>query len=305
MLQGKPSAELRTEAAQALLRQIDLKPVPAGVATIGLEDALAAKFTRSYGEDWHEFYHRETPQHTIAVGAFDLARYPVTNGLYAQFIAAGGYSTPEYWTPEGWAWRQDSARTAPLFWNDPKFAGDDRPVVGVSWYEAVAFTRWASATTGRAIRLPTEIEWEWAARGENIRWLYPWGGTFNPDRLNSGVEGISGETAGKTIPVGTYLGMATSLGRCGNGNPARSPRIRTVPTTDAKICIVRRGASCGAGRGAMVNTPTGSRRASTIRRTTATPRQASVSLRMSKGAHRSNARRMIWLSMERRRSARI
>jgi formylglycine-generating enzyme required for sulfatase activity len=204
MFQGKVSAELRTEITQELLRQIELKPVSAGHATIGLEEALAAKFTRSYGEDWREFYYRETPQHTVDVAAFDLAHYPVTNALYARFIASGGYETPEYWTPEGWAWRENVGRTAPLFWDDPKFAGDSRPVVGVSWYEAFAFTRWASALTGRAIRLPSEVEWEWAARSENVRWLYPWGGTFNPDHLNAGVAGISGETVGSTVPVGTY-----------------------------------------------------------------------------------------------------
>lgn len=187
-----------------LITELGLLPIPAGTATIGLDEALAAKFTHSYGDDWREFYYRETPQHHLPIAAFEMAHYPVTNGLYAQFIAAGGYDTPDFWTPEGWAWRLQTRRTLPKFWDVPRFSGATRPVVGVSWFEAEAFTRWATVATGRAIRLPSEVEWEWAARAENVRWMYPWGGTFNPDYLNSGVEGVGGSTPGTTIPVGSY-----------------------------------------------------------------------------------------------------
>jgi formylglycine-generating enzyme required for sulfatase activity len=168
-----------------------------------LEDTLAAKFTKSYGDHWHEFYYRETPQHPQSIQPFALGRTPVTNALYAQFIAAEGYRDPRYWTPEGWAWRISTNRTQPHLWGDPKFAGDQRPVIGVTWFEAIAFTRWASAVTGVLIRLPNEIEWEWAARGENTKWLYPWGGVWSPDNLNSGVDGID-PAPGTTIDVGQY-----------------------------------------------------------------------------------------------------
>ncbi len=190
--------------ALTLLEQLALLPVPTGMATLGLDEKLAEKFTHSYGDIWHEFYYRETPLHQVTVNAFNLARYPVTNGLYAQFIAADGYANGDYWTPEGWAWQQHTHRTQPRMWDDPKYAGSDRPVVGVSWFEAMAFTRWASAATGQAIRLPTEAEWEWAARGDNPRWLYPWGGVWDAAKLNSGASDGDTSSHGTTTPVGTF-----------------------------------------------------------------------------------------------------
>lgn len=191
-------------STRTLLDQLQLLPVPAGTATLGLDEKLAAKFTNSYGEIWHEFYYRELPQHPVVVSAFNLARYPVTNGLYAQFMADGGYENGDFWTPEGWAWRLTTNRIQPNRWGEPAFAGDVRPVVGVTWFEAMAFTRWASSVTGQAIRLPTEAEWEWAARGENVRWLYPWGGVWDPSKLNSGFSDENHPSLGTTAPVGTY-----------------------------------------------------------------------------------------------------
>ncbi len=187
-----------------LLETLNLLPVPAGTAMLGLDEKLAAKFTNSYGEIWREFYYRELPQHSVAISTYNLSRYPVTNGLYAQFIAADGYENGDFWTPEGWAWRLDTERTQPRMWNDPRFAGADRPVVGVSWFEAMAFTRWASQVIGENIRLPSEAEWEWAARGENVRWLYPWGGVWDPSKLNSAAAAPDSESLGTTAAVGSY-----------------------------------------------------------------------------------------------------
>ncbi len=186
------------------LEQFELLPVPAGVATLGLEDKIAERFVNSHGEIWKDFFCRETPQHQVSIAAFDLARYPVTNALYAQFMGARGYDDPRYWTPDGWAWRQSTRRSQPLFWGNPKFAGDDRPVVGVSWYEAMALAHWASMETGSNVRLPTEAEWEWAARGTHIRSLYPWGGAWDPSKLNSGFCDAGITCRGTTAPVGMY-----------------------------------------------------------------------------------------------------
>ncbi len=171
---------------------------------LGLEDKVAARFINSYGEIWKDFFCRETPQHPVSVDAFDLARYPVTNGFYAQFIDAGGYHGPQYWTPEGWVWRLTTERTQPANWGRAKFAGDDRPVVGVSWFEAVALAHWASIESGANVRLPSEAEWEWAARGANIRSLYPWGGAWDPTKLNSGFSDEITHSRGTTAPVGAY-----------------------------------------------------------------------------------------------------
>src|SRR5262249_23256580 len=129
---------------------------------------------------------------------------PVTNGLYARFMADGGYDDPQYWTPDGWAWKVNTNRTSPRLWNNPKFAGEDRPVIGVSWFEAMAVARWASIRTGMNIRLPTEAEWEWAARSTNVKSLYPWGNTWDAEKLNSGAANLGGTPRGTTTTVGMY-----------------------------------------------------------------------------------------------------
>ncbi|MFJ8397765.1 ergothioneine biosynthesis protein EgtB [Streptomyces sp. NPDC094144] len=126
----------------------------------------------------------ERPAHRREVPAFFLDTAPVTCGAYRAFIEDGGYTERRWWAPEGWAMVREHELTAPLFWH--RDAGQwlrrrfgvtepvpaDEPVLHVSWYEADAYARWA----GR--RLPTETEWEKAARhdpaaGRSRR--YPWG----------------------------------------------------------------------------------------------------------------------------------
>lgn len=191
-------------SANELLAYLNFLPVPAGVATLGLDEKVAERFVKAAGDVWTQFYARETPQHDVKVAAFDLARYPATNGLYAEFIAEGGYEEPGYWTPEGWAWRVRTGRNQPRHWGEARFAGEDRPVVGVSWFEAMAVARWASVRTGRNIRLPSEAEWEWAAHAENTRSSYPWGGAFDPKKLNSGYSDANHTALKHTTPVGQF-----------------------------------------------------------------------------------------------------
>jgi formylglycine-generating enzyme required for sulfatase activity len=140
-----------------------------------------------------EWFMVEVPQHRVRITrGFWLGLTPVTNAMYAKFVAAGGYTTHTYWTPEGWQWKGN--RTGPD--NYDGFTAPDQPRVGVTWYEAVAFCNWAG------LRLPTEAEWEYAARGPQNR-VYPWGDTFDPNRViyrqNSG---------GKTHPVGEGIRVA-------------------------------------------------------------------------------------------------
>ena len=134
---------------------------------------------------------------------FHMSKYPVTNGLFAQFVTDNGYGTRGYWTASGWAWKR--AKTAPLFWKSSAFNGIDQPVVGVSWYEAVAFCNWLSAKEGLApayddegrakldaagYRLPTEVEWEYAsAKGapDQAERLFPWGDEPNVQNAVSNV----------------------------------------------------------------------------------------------------------------------
>jgi len=193
-----------SRTAHGLLEALDFLPVPEGVATLGLEQSMAERFIKAYGADWSEFFLRETPQHTVHVPAFALSRYAVTNALYRQFMAAGGYDDPELWTPDGWAWRLQADHRQPRYWDDPRFNGDDLPVTGVSWFEAMAFARWASLLTGENIRLPSEAEWERAARGDNPKALYPWGNLWDARKLNSGYSDAKVVARGGLAPVGSY-----------------------------------------------------------------------------------------------------
>jgi formylglycine-generating enzyme required for sulfatase activity len=110
------------------------------------------------------------------VAAFWVARLPVTVAQFARFVAEG-YRDDRYWTPNGLAWRR--ARTAPYEWGNPQYSGANQPVIGVTWYDAMAFCHWLTEQlpAGSVIRLPTEAEWEVAAAydGSATQRTYPWG----------------------------------------------------------------------------------------------------------------------------------
>jgi formylglycine-generating enzyme required for sulfatase activity len=97
---------------------------------------------------------------------------PVTNAQYAAFVKDAGYQKEEYWTTGGWAWRQYENATGPLDFEG--YTDPEQPRVGISWHEASAYAKW------RGCRLPSELEWEWAARGPENR-IYPWGDDFIDD----------------------------------------------------------------------------------------------------------------------------
>ncbi len=140
-----------------------------------------------------------SPRHEIEVGAFSIGRFPVTNLEYGEFIRAGGYTTQAYWTAMGWKALCARPYSAPAFWNDRRFNAPDQPVVGVTWYEAVAFCNWMSEKAGGRFRLPTEPEWEYAARGNESTRNFPWGDRFEPGRANTAEAGL-----GVTTPVNRF-----------------------------------------------------------------------------------------------------
>lgn len=137
---------------------------------------------------------------------YKIGKYPVTNAQFKLFIDAGGYGERRWWTDVGWAQRQKDQWTEPREWQNSDFNGADQPVVGVSWYEAVAFCLGLSETTGEKIMLPTEVQWQYAAQGDDGR-EYPWGSTWDGSRCNNivGAKGI-----GKTTPVRQYEGNGDS-----------------------------------------------------------------------------------------------
>jgi formylglycine-generating enzyme required for sulfatase activity/Cdc6-like AAA superfamily ATPase len=132
---------------------------------------------------------------------FKIDVYPVTNAQFKEFIQEGGYENEAYWNKEGKKWKKKANVTEPRYWRDEKWNQPDHPVVGVSFFEASAYAEWAKK------RLPTEKEWERAARGTDGR-EYPWGNEFDKDKCNSDESGI-----GKTTRVTRYPG-GTSPVKC-------------------------------------------------------------------------------------------
>ncbi len=118
------------------------------------------------GDNYDEGNPRERPAHPVVLDGYYIGRFEVTNAEYQRFVDDGGYADRTYWTAGGFG-RFD----APEFWEDPTYRGgglpgNERfPVVGISWYEANAYCAWLSERTAATYRLPTEAEWEKAARG--------------------------------------------------------------------------------------------------------------------------------------------
>ncbi len=144
------------------------------------------------------------PQQRIEINAFAIGKYPVTNAEFAEFIAARGYETEAYWTTMGWKWQQGrlGQDALPAFWKEPRLNQPRSPVVGVSWYEAVAFCHWLGVCQNVSYRLPTEAEWEYAARGENNARNFPWGEKFERGRANTAEAGFGGTTPVSHFPAG-------------------------------------------------------------------------------------------------------
>lgn len=123
----------------------------------------------------------EQPYHQLHITDYYIARHPVTNAQFQKFVQATDHRKPLFWGEDGY----------------PEGKAD-HPVVGVSFHDAVAFCRWAGEETGLSLRLPTEPEWEKAARGSEGQ-IYPWGDQWENERCNSAEMKIS-----DTTPVGQF-----------------------------------------------------------------------------------------------------
>jgi formylglycine-generating enzyme required for sulfatase activity len=225
--------------------RLDWVRIPAGPFRMGSPDEMESA------------YPDERPQHTLELPDFYLSRCLVTNAQYRPFVEGGGYEDRRYWTEHGWDWRrgEDSGlverirdddlrqrytdwlaerpaerRGRPFWWGHPEVGAPNRPVVGVSWYEALAYGRWLEAQLSalgdaplalaglsedeRAfwrrlkagelrLGLPSEAEWEKAARGPlPAAPVYPWGDDPDPARANTEKTGLNTTSAVGVFPGG-------------------------------------------------------------------------------------------------------
>ncbi len=166
------------------------------------------------------------PPHEVELSPFKISKYPITNAQFERFMNDGGYQNEKWWSKAGWEYRQKENREEPRYWDDEESNLPNQPVVGVSWFEAEAFCNWlteqlasgksaslqVASSKKQIVRLPTEAEWEFAARGKEGR-KYPWqtpaGGNDEPtpERANYDQSQISRPTA-----VGMYHLGATPEG---------------------------------------------------------------------------------------------
>lgn len=212
--QPSPEATATLVASSSPEANLSGSQIPAGMIYVpgGLFE-----MGRNDGDDY------ERPQHFVEAKAFYLDRTEVTNEQYKAFVDATGHPVPQHWHG-----------------NEPPAGEAKHPVVNVSWHDAVAFADW----TGK--RLPTEEEWEFAARGNDGR-LYPWGSDWNQEFANTAESG-----AGKIVEVGRYTGGASPFGAldlCGNvwewtASDLRSYQTQEViaPDPSAPRKVIRGGA---------------------------------------------------------------
>jgi len=108
----------------------------------------------------------EAPRSEL-MDTFLIGRYPVTNMEFAEFVTHGGYTEREWWDQAGWRWINEHKLRFPRYWLNSRFNLPNQPVTGVSFFEASAYCAWlTSRHPGRAFRLPSAVEWDWAAHGQ-------------------------------------------------------------------------------------------------------------------------------------------
>jgi iron(II)-dependent oxidoreductase len=171
------------------------------------------------GSNWRHGYDNEKREHVVEVAPFELDRTPVTAGQWASFIEDGGYRRPEFWTDAGWEWREREQAEAPEYWLAEGYLcgplgvrpiDSNEPASSLSWFEADAYTRWAGK------RLPTEAEWEFAARFDPATARsrrYPWGDESpTPSQACFGMNHWGADAVGRRPSGASALGILDMAG---------------------------------------------------------------------------------------------
>lgn len=209
------------------LRLPDLVTIPGGSFVHGSTAAQIVAAAAQFGLP-DDAFQDELPQQMLTFATFAISRAPITCAEYQQFVVATDHTPPAYWP------------------DDPPEALRDHPVVGVSRDDARAFCRWLSTATQRALRLPSEAEWECAARGTDQR-VFPWGDEWQADGCNTTEAGRGG-----TVAVGSFAHDRSQSGcvdMAGNVAEWTSDRYQPYPggTVATPARAVARGGHWAAG----------------------------------------------------------
>jgi len=175
------SCQKNSELPKTIISEVDKSEmilVPAGEFIIGVGESEMEKLKEESSVDKY-WFEAETPQQKIYLDAFYIDKYEVTNAQYRKFVEQTNHSPPS--VPHTF----DKGKLVYGFkpWEDERFNQPDAPVVGVTYYDAIEYAKWAGK------RLPTEAEWEKAARGTEPN-IYPWGNEWDSSKCNSREEGI-------------------------------------------------------------------------------------------------------------------
>lgn len=135
---------------------------------------------------------------------FYMSKYLVTNSQYGMFLNDGGYSDSKWWSEDGWEWRTTHNITMPAFWRSVKFGAPNQPVVGISYYEAAAFARWAGG------ELPSVGQWKDAGGMQTT--TFPWGDTWRQDMCHTAAQGIESTSPVAIYPIDDKYKTAEPLG---------------------------------------------------------------------------------------------
>jgi len=185
-LNANQESEFKNDNLGANVKLPNMLLVPAGKYIMGTSDDNIKRLQlkeSDWAYEWadNDLFENEQPQHTVSIAAFEIAQYPTTNGEYYQFTSDTGYRLPKTW--KGFTFPDEFG---------------NHPVTGVSKFDVQEYIHWLNKRTGLKFRLPTEEEWESAARGKDGR-IFPWGNTFDPWRCNTSESAKRG-----TTPVDTY-----------------------------------------------------------------------------------------------------